>query len=73
MYIISTKVYKGVFARPGLTFPYRINVRDFGAVGDGVTDDSEAIRYAFAYAKRYGVAEVFVPPGTYYTGYQGGE
>ena len=55
-----------------------INVRDFGAVGDGVTDDTTAIQAAFdlAYASvgvnyaatRIGAANaktIFLPPGTY--------
>ncbi|KYD05271.1 peptidase G2 autoproteolytic cleavage domain-containing protein [Bacillus atrophaeus] len=38
-----------------------VNVKDFGAKGDGVTDDTKAFNDAFASGKR----EVFVPPGTY--------
>ncbi|MCY8466854.1 peptidase G2 autoproteolytic cleavage domain-containing protein [Bacillus atrophaeus] len=38
-----------------------VNVKDFGAKGDGVTDDTQAFNAAFASGKR----EVFVPPGTY--------
>ncbi|MED4848181.1 peptidase G2 autoproteolytic cleavage domain-containing protein [Bacillus atrophaeus] len=38
-----------------------VNVKDFGAKGDGVTDDSEAFKAAFASGKR----EVFVPAGMY--------
>lgn len=40
-----------------------INVRDFGAVGDGVTDDTEAFENAFKRA-----SYVFVPDGTYLVG-----
>jgi polygalacturonase len=40
-----------------------INVRDYGAAGDGVTDDGAAIRAARA-AAAGGV--LFFPPGTYY-------
>lgn len=36
------------------------NVKDFGALGDGVTDDSEAFQHAIDSAK-----PVFVPAGTY--------
>jgi len=39
----------------------RVSVKDFGAVGDGVTDDLAAIHSAIA----TGVAEVFFPEGTY--------
>jgi hypothetical protein len=37
------------------------NVRDFGAVGDGVTDDTEAIQHAV----EGGLSHVFFPPGSY--------
>ncbi|CAL9961072.1 hypothetical protein VPHD69_0057 [Vibrio phage D69] len=36
-----------------------VNVRDFGAVGDGVTDDTAAFKEAFKWGK------IFVPSGTY--------
>jgi Pectate lyase superfamily protein len=48
-----------------------INVKDFGAVGDGVTDDTDAITGAIVYAYTYrrvapgGGATVFFPRGTY--------
>lgn len=38
----------------------RLSVRDFGAVGDGTTDDTTAFRTALAESDA-----VFVPPGTY--------
>lgn len=40
-----------------------VNVKDFGAVGDGVTDDTEAIQAALLLA----VKGVFFPAGTYIT------
>lgn len=43
----------------------RINVRDFGAVGDGVTDDRQAIVDAFAAALDNLPCEVYFPAGTY--------
>lgn len=42
----------------------KIDVKDFGATGDGVTDDSAAIRYAFESATS---GTVYFPPGTYRT------
>ena len=41
-----------------------INVRDFGAVGDGVTDDTAAIQNAISYCPKNG--RILVPEGTYY-------
>jgi hypothetical protein len=43
----------------------RINAKDFGAVGDGVVDDADAIRDACAAAARAGGGEVYLPAGTY--------
>jgi polygalacturonase len=43
------------------------NVKEFGAVGDGVTDDSAAILRAYAAVKVAGGA-VYFPTGDYYTG-----
>ena len=42
-----------------------LNVRDYGAVGDGVTDDSAAIQAALDAANAAGGAEVYVPDGVY--------
>ena len=48
--------------------PY-INVRDFGAIGDGTTPDDIAINAAIAYARKYpNGARVIVPAGTYFYG-----
>lgn len=43
-----------------------INVKDFGATGDGVTDDTTAIQAAIDAAA--GVARLFFPSGTYIVG-----
>ena len=41
-----------------------ISVKDYGAVGDGLADDTQAMEMAFAEAARLHVA-LFVPTGTY--------
>ncbi len=41
-----------------------ISVRDFGAVGDGVTDDTVAIQNAISYCPEQG--RVLIPAGTYW-------
>jgi hypothetical protein len=41
------------------------NVRDYGAVGDGVTNDSTAMNSAIAAASSAGGGTVFFPQGTY--------
>lgn len=41
------------------------NVRDFGAVGDGMVDDTEALLKALAAAEAAGGGIVYFPPGTY--------
>ena len=40
-----------------------VSIKDFGAVGDGVTDDKSAIQLALNTGK-----DVFIPVGTYYVG-----
>lgn len=42
-----------------------IDVKDYGAVGDGVHDDTQAFVDAIAAAVVMGGAEIFVPPGKY--------
>jgi hypothetical protein len=42
-----------------------ISVKDFGAVGDGVADDTTAIQRALNHAKSLGGGEVRIPAGTY--------
>ena len=42
-----------------------VNVQDFGAKGDGSTDDTEAINMAILWASENGVGRVVIPAGTY--------
>lgn len=42
-----------------------VSVKDFGAVGDGVTDDRDAIQAAITHATTNNIA-IYVPSGTYY-------
>lgn len=49
----------------GERFADVVNVRDFGAKGDGVTDDTEAIQAAFDYAVSKPECTVVFPAGTY--------
>lgn len=43
-----------------------INVKEFGATGDGVTDDYPAIQEAINYAYTSGVYKIIIPAGWYY-------
>lgn len=42
-----------------------VNIKEFGAVGDGVTDDTVAIQNAINYAYSSDICNVFCPPGKY--------
>lgn len=44
----------------------KISVKDFGAKGDGVTDDTAAIQTAIQTAVNENKREIFCPPGTYH-------
>lgn len=42
-----------------------ISVKDFGAIGDGVTDNTTAFQNAFNYANSLGGCTIYIPPGRY--------
>lgn len=44
---------------------FGVNVKTFGAVGDGVTDDTQAIKDAVAFMKKRGGGTIYFPDGTY--------
>ena len=46
-------------------YPWGLNVKAFGAVGDGVTDDTQALQAALDAVSPTTGGTVFVPPGTY--------
>lgn len=48
------------------TYPAWTNVKSYGAVGDGTTDDTAAIQAAINYAAPLGYV-IYFPPGTYRT------
>lgn len=55
------------------TRPEWVNVKSYGAVGDGVTSDRTAIQNAFNAACAAGGSKtVFFPPGSYFCGTNGG-
>ncbi len=43
-----------------------ISVKDFGAVGDSVTDNRAAFNSAIIYSKAHGSVPLYVPPGNYF-------
>ncbi|CAL1520763.1 glycosyl hydrolase family 28-related protein [Chitinophaga sp. MM2321] len=43
----------------------QLNVRNYGAIGDGVSDDSKAIQKCFDEAKKFSKAKIVFPGGTY--------
>lgn len=66
--VATTGAYSDLTGRP--TFPWQFQVEDYGAVGDGTTDDTAAIKAAVAAAVTYAqannqVAEVLFKPVRY--------
>jgi hypothetical protein len=48
-------------------FGEQVNVKDFGAVGDGIADDTAAIQAAIDYAGANNKQSIYMPGGTYKT------
>ncbi|MCK4920434.1 MAG: hypothetical protein KAS71_05270 [Bacteroidales bacterium] len=66
-YLAQDENYPVVFINDQITATgdYFFNVRTFGATGDGVTDDSEAIQQALTSAGQTTNGVVYLPEGTY--------
>ncbi|MGF0115126.1 glycosyl hydrolase family 28-related protein [Promicromonospora sp. Marseille-Q5078] len=54
--------------RPEPTYGLLIDMREHGAAGDGVTDDTEALNTALDEVERNGGGTIYLPPGTYPVG-----
>ncbi|MEO3403538.1 glycosyl hydrolase family 28-related protein [Mucilaginibacter sp. CAU 1740] len=48
-----------------------VNVKNYGAKGDGTTDDTNAIKAAMAAAQKQGIPNVYFPDGSYMVGETG--
>jgi hypothetical protein len=54
-----------LFWRVDPAFSAELNVNDYGAVGDGVTDDRRAIQSALDAIPYTSGGKIYLPPGTY--------
>jgi len=57
---------KNFLCNDGRCLPSILDVRDFGARGDGQTDDGRAIQAAIDTAASNGVGKIYIPTGTYF-------
>jgi hypothetical protein len=62
---IATKAATSVPATVVSTPAGTLNVKEQGAKGDGITDDTKAIRDALLYAKAHGIPNIYFPDGSY--------
>jgi len=66
--LVASTLLEGCTPPPTKTGITGFQVKDFGARGDGVTDDTAAFGRAFAAVSAYGGGVVYVPPGRYRVG-----
>jgi hypothetical protein len=62
---VASELRAAIGAAPATSQVPMFNVRDFGAEGDGVTDDRAAIQAALIAARDAGGGTVYLPKGTY--------
>ncbi len=67
------QVYEGIeFKMPRVAEPsfpaYRVSITEFGAIGDGLTKNTEAFEKAIAHVAAKGGGTVVIPRGMWYTG-----
>lgn len=55
----------GVGWAKNYVYDYRVNVKDYGAKGDGIADDTQAIAKALAVLEENGGGILYLPIGTY--------
>ncbi len=70
---LNASIYEGVeFDMPKVAEPefpnYSVNIEDFGAVGDGLTKNTDAIAKAIDAVVAKGGGRVLIPPGIWLTG-----
>ena len=63
--LLASTLLEGCTPPPTKTGVTGFQVKDFGAKGDGTTDDTAAFGNAFNAASAYGGGVVYVPPGRY--------
>jgi len=57
---------KSFVCNGGRCIPSVLNVKDFGARGDGVSDDGGSIQKAINTAESNGLGKIYIPSGTYF-------
>ncbi len=62
---LANKAVKDLDATNRQLAEITINVKSFGAKGNGIADDTQAIKDAFAYVKTNNLKHIYIPKGTY--------